>query len=210
MSGESSGEAGRLIAAGVTRVEERDLARGLRLHPMNRRMLMGSAVLALGCWSYVALALLRGVPVKSWIVVVVLGIGTSYITYRVAFAGRILYRKWQEWQRQLRFEIAERRFIIRTEKDKAELDWEFCEHYWELDDLFVVSFRQGPRAPTAVYVLPKRAFQTAEEIDQVRATLLDRARPSRSRRGRSIVWHVVFWAGLCMISAAIYQLVMAR
>jgi hypothetical protein len=196
-------DAGELVAAAVTRLEEEDFVRAYREVPVLRGLTQAPLVVFPGL-AIVVSALIS--------VISELPLGTNFAVMALVFLPvtaimwwqqvRLPRRQWRvlaEWQRQNRYEVRRNRFRTRTERDAHDLAYPEIFGWLETPSAFYLE--QGP---ANFIVIPKRAFQSSEEIDAARevfaAQITGRIRPnSRSRRT------FVLWALLVALFAAVYH-----
>lgn len=201
-------DAGELIAAGVTRLEEEDFVRAYREVPGLRR-LRWSSVIALaslavaGLSAYAALVDVNAL-LAMWSVFAVLFLAW-FVRTRVR-APRTQWRALPEHERQLRFEVRTHRLRTRTERVAVDVMYEDLLGLLETEHAFYLE-----RFPNQFTIIPKSAFATPEEIRAVSEHLARRVttRPRNDTRF-GIPRHtatLLLWALLVAMMSAVYALV---
>lgn len=200
--------------AGVTRIEESDVAEALRQFPSTPV----ANVVALGVFAVLAVvslfvraALMEHrtlhllVQALSWhfsiaLVLVLLVIGA--VRSR-AHAAKRAWGAMQEWERQVRYELTDTSMRIRTESSSQELDWTLYAGWQESLGAFYL------KQPDNKYlIIPKRAFENEAELAQVRELLRSKVSADASVKtaAHSTRRTLLLWLLLIALCAAAYLL----
>jgi len=200
--------------AGVTRIEEPDVIEAFRHlpSPPSWRLVAGfGAAAAAAAALLVGLLVrdgfsLRGLSAHSGLFAIALTL--AFLTVGVSRAKRrIAKRSWAamaEWQRQVRFELTDTGFRVRTERSSNEFDWELHEAWLESPTAFYVA-QPGQR----YIIVPKRAFENESEVAQVRELLRAKVHvpPAAMKRANAIRRAPVLWVVLILLCVVLYQVV---
>ncbi|MBN8611720.1 MAG: YcxB family protein [Deltaproteobacteria bacterium] len=198
-------DAGELIAAAVTRLEEEDFVRAYREVPGLRRYLWQPlAALALvgvaGGAAYAAL----GPPSDAVPVIGIAGLAfLAWIAYGRRQIPRTQWRSLPEHAKQLRFEIRRHRFRTRTERSAYELVYEDFYSWHETEHALYLE-----QHPNNFVIVPKSAFASAEEI-RVASEHLARSIVTRPQKNAATnpVKTLMLWALLIALLSGLYALV---
>lgn len=202
-------EAGELIAAAVTRLEEEDFVRAYREVPGLRRYLWQplAALAFVGVAGGAAYAAL-GPPSDAVPVAGIAGLAfLAWIAYGRRQIPRTQWRSLPEHAKQLRFEIRRHRFRTRTERSAYELVYEDFYSWHETEHALYLE-----QHPNNFVIVPKSAFASAEEI---RAASEHLARVIQPRAGHQAtvlgltapMRTLLLWALLIALLSGLYALV---
>ena len=197
--------------AGVARIEEADLVAAHASIPRlrSRQPLVSAAffgVLAVGVPVYGLSTEGDAAAALGHLVIgVVFACLAGWVLHARQTRGRRAWAALEEWQRQLRFELTDSGFRVRTERSSNELEWRLYQSWLETPDLFCVELRDG-----SYHIVPKRAFDGPADVARVRELLLANVHPSteapkvpagRARRT------LLLWVILIVMCVGIYRLI---
>ncbi|MBX3270638.1 MAG: YcxB family protein [Sandaracinaceae bacterium] len=208
--GDADTDAGRVIVAGVTRLEASDFVAAHRDVPALRAARRKAAILpglfVAGALLFLVTGLAQG-SVSLLITAAFVGTLAAVSGRRTAQQPVLAWRAIEEWQRQLRVEITERRLRLRTERTQSEADWGLFAGWLEGPEAFYLE-----QAGAQFQIVPKRAFENEAELALVRETLARhvRDRPElRGSRGAARSWRplrvLLLWVVLVLAFAVVYD-----
>jgi hypothetical protein len=197
------------VVAGVTRIEEADIVAATCSQP--RPVGFWLALLPLGTMAVgpilgFVLLLVRG---ESWGAAELAPLGMAPLFAAVlvfllrarTVAGKKAYAAMPEWQRQVRYEVRDAALRVRTEHSTAELEWGVIIGWREVPTAFYLQ-----QTAQQIIVMPKRAFETEFEVEEVRAVLRAKVKPTaapkpfaRALVGGAVIVCLLFLAGLCAL-----------
>jgi hypothetical protein len=198
--------------AGVTRIEESDVAEAFRHLPAAPSL---ASVVSLGAFAaaglvslIVRVALGSGRGFGGWhlsVTLVLTALFIGVVRTRLSRAKRA-YAAMQEWQRQVRFEFTDSSLRVRTERSSNDLAWGLYGEWLESPGAFYVKQPGGQ-----FVIIPKRAFENEAEIVQAHELLRTHVQVAGPAKGlRSTRRVLLLWLILIALCVMAYQLLHAR